>query len=109
MFMKLNSLSLHYGGVVFPPHIILGGKDDEPYCPAIWNNDVLLWWLSGKESVCHAAEKGSLPGSGRSPGEENSNPLQYSCLGNPMDGEALWATVDGGQRRAGYDLVTKQQ
>ena len=36
-----------------------------------------------------------IPGSGRSPGEGNGNPLQYSCLENPMDGGALWATVHG--------------
>ena len=38
---------------------------------------------------------GSVPGLGRSPGEENGNPLQYSCLGNPMDRGALWAIVRG--------------
>ena len=38
---------------------------------------------------------GSVPGSGRSPGEENGNPLQYSCLGNPMDREAWRAAVHG--------------
>ena len=38
-------------------------------------------------------DTGSIPGSGRSPGEGNGNPLQYSCLGNPMDREAWWATV----------------
>ena len=38
-------------------------------------------------------EAGSIPGSGRSPGEENGNPLQYSCLENPMDRGAWWATV----------------
>ena len=37
----------------------------------------------------------SIPGSGRSPGEGNNNPLQYSCLKNPMDGGAWWATVHG--------------
>ena len=36
-----------------------------------------------------------IPGSGRSPGEGNGNPLQYSCLENPMDGGAWWATVHG--------------
>ena len=36
---------------------------------------------------------GSIPGSGRSPGEGNGNPLQYFCLGNPMDRGAWWATV----------------
>ena len=38
---------------------------------------------------------GSIPGSGRSPGEGRGNPLQYSCLGNPTDGGAWWATVQG--------------
>ena len=38
---------------------------------------------------------GSIPGSGRSPGEGNGNPLQYSCLENPMDRGAWWATVHG--------------
>ena len=42
----------------------------------------------GKESVCNAGNLGSIPGLGRSSGEGNSNPLQYSCLENPMDGEA---------------------
>ena len=39
----------------------------------------------GKESICNAGDMGSIPGSGRSPGEGNGNPLQYSCLENPMD------------------------
>ena len=47
-------------------------------------------WLSGKKknppaSAGDARDGGSIPGSGRSPGEGNGNPLQYSCLGNPMD------------------------
>ena len=46
----------------------------------------------GKESACNAGDLGWIPGSGRSPGERNSNPLQYSCLGNPMDRGAWWAT-----------------
>ena len=41
----------------------------------------------------NAGDVGSIPGSGRSPGEGNGNPLQYSCLGNPMDKGAWWATV----------------
>ena len=40
-------------------------------------------------------DPGSIPGLGRSPGEGNSNPLQYSCLEHPMDGGAWWATVYG--------------
>ena len=42
-------------------------------------------WLSGKESTCREGNPGLSHGLGRSSGEENDNPLQYSCLGNPMD------------------------
>ena len=49
----------------------------------------------GKESACNARDSGSIPGSGRSPGEGNEYPLQYSCLENSMDREALWASVHG--------------
>ena len=49
----------------------------------------------GKESTCNTGDPDSIPGLGRSPGEENDNPLHYSCLGNPMDREARWATVHG--------------
>ena len=46
-----------------------------------------------KASACNVGDLGSIPGSGRSPGEGNGNPPQYSCLENPMDGGAWWATV----------------
>ena len=49
----------------------------------------------GKESACNAGHPGSIPGSGRSPGEGNGNPLQYSCLGNSMDRGAWQAIVHG--------------
>ena len=49
----------------------------------------------GKESTCNSGNPGSIPGPGRSPGEGNSNPLQYSCLENPMD---WWATVHGASK-----------
>ena len=52
-------------------------------------------WLSGKESTCQAGDSGSLPGSERSPGEGNGNPLQNSCLENPMDRGAWRAAVNG--------------
>ena len=52
-------------------------------------------WFSGKESAYNAGDIGSIPGSGRSPGEGNGNPLQYSCLGNPMDRGAWEAIVHG--------------
>ena len=48
-----------------------------------------------KASACNAGDLGSIPGSAGSPGEGNGNPLQYSCLENPMDGGAWWATVHG--------------
>ena len=48
-----------------------------------------------KASACNSGDLGSIPGSGRSPGEGNGNPLQYSCLENPMDRGAWWATVHG--------------
>ena len=48
-----------------------------------------------KESACQAGDLGLIPGSGRSPGEGNGNPLQYSCLENSMDKGAWWATVHG--------------
>ena len=51
------------------------------------------WWLSGKESTCSAGDMGSVPGLGRSPGEGNSNPLRYSCLGNPMDRRSLGGSL----------------
>ena len=52
-------------------------------------------WLRRKVSVCNTGDLGSIPGSGRSPGERNGNPLQYSCLENPMDRGAWQATVHG--------------
>ena len=51
--------------------------------------------LSGKESACNAGDLGSIPESGRSTGEGNGYPLQYSCLGNPMDRGAWQAIVCG--------------
>ena len=68
---------IHY----FPPSLICGVFPDGSV---------------GKESTCSAGDTGdmgSIPGLGRSPGGENGNPLQYSCLENPMDRGAWWATV----------------
>ena len=58
----------------------------------------VLGGSAGKESACNAGDTGdvgSIPGLGRSPGEGNGNPLQYSCLGNPMDRGAWQATLHG--------------
>ena len=67
----------------------------------------LLRWLSGKEFACSAGDVGSTPGLGRSPGEGNSNPLQYSCLENSMVRGAWWATVFGvAKSRTGLNTYT---
>ena len=63
-------------------------------CLHVWVSDRLPRWLSGKESACNAGDTGLIPRWGRSPGEGHGKPLQYSCLGNPM--ERAWrATVHG--------------
>ena len=49
----------------------------------------------GKESACNAGDLGLISGLGRSPGEGNGKPLQYSCLEKPRDGGAWWAAVYG--------------
>ena len=60
----------------------------------------IVWGFPGggsdyKESACNVGDLGSTPELGRSPGEENGCPLQYSCLGNPIDKGAWWPTVLG--------------
>ena len=62
-----------------------------PKAPVIY----MLIPRSVKASACNAGDPGSIPGLGRSPGEGSGNPLQYSCLENPKDGRAWWATVHG--------------
>ena len=58
-------------------------------------SDMLNGGSNGKGSACNMGDLGSIPGSGKSPGERNGNPLQYSCLENSMDRGAWWATVHG--------------
>ena len=60
----------------------------------------------GKESVSSAGDPGSIPGLERSPGEGNGNPLQYSCLENPMD-RGAWRGIAHAVSRVGHDLATK--
>ena len=73
----------------------------------IKDEDIIVFprGLSSKESICSArdtGDAGSIPGSGRSPGEGNGHSLQYSCLGNPMDRGAWWPAV---QRVTESDLT----
>ena len=67
--------------------------------------DKLPCWLkesvSCKESACNAGDLGSIPRLGRSPGEGNGNPLQYSCLGNPMDRGAGQGAIHGVSKESG--------
>ena len=58
----------------------------------------------GKEFTCSAGDLGLIPGLARSPGGGHGNPLQYSCLENPMDRGAWWATVHG---VAGWDMTER--
>ena len=73
---------------------------DEPFCRAAM--------LSGKETACQAGDPGSIPGSGRYPEEVSGNPLQDSCLGNPMDRRTRPTTIHG-VAKSRNDLVAKQQ
>ena len=84
--------------------LTMGGKQHEKYrCGYLWEQTLDIGNLTaskpfssdGKVSACNAGDLGSIPGPGRSPGEGNGNPLQYSCLENPMDGGAWGATVHG--------------
>ena len=75
-------------------------------CVKLKKCTVVLPWQLSKESTCNAGYWDSIPGMGRSPGEGNGNPLQYSCLVNPMDREACQATVHG-VPRVRPNLVTK--
>ena len=60
----------------------------------------------GKQSACSAGDQGLISVLGKSPGEGNGNPLQYSCLENPMD-RGAWPARVHGVTRVRHDLVTK--
>ena len=62
-----------------------------------------------KNPPANAGDVGYIPGLGRSPGEGNGNPLQYSGLENRMERGTWWATIPGVAKRVGHDLVTKHQ
>ena len=57
----------------------------------------------GKDSACNVGDQSSIPGLGRSPGEGNGNPLQYSCLENPMDREEPGGLQSIGSQRVGHN------
>ena len=83
-------------------HLWSLGAAESLNCPAlvedIHRHSYSVAFPAGSDSEASAynvGDLGSILGSGRSPGEGNGNPLQYSCLENPMDEEAWWATVHG--------------
>ena len=63
-------------------------------------------WLHLLCGACNARDPGSIPGSGKSSGEGNGNPLQYSCLENPID-KGVWQVTVHGVTRVGHDLASK--
>ena len=75
----------------------------------LWCLLCAFWGFPGgsevKASASNAGGPGSIPGSGRSPGEGNGNPLQYSCLENPMEGGTWWTVFLPGQSHACRSLV----
>ena len=74
----------------------------------VWSSKGFPGGSAVKNPPGNAGDMGSIPGSGRSPREENGNPLQYSSLEKPMDRGAWWATVHG-ITTVGQNLATKQQ
>ena len=90
-----SPLPLSSRGSLFP---LVAESKEEP--KSLLRKDLLciMGFLGGSEVkayACNAGDVCSIPGSGRSPGEGNGHPLQYSCLENPMDGGAWQATVHG--------------
>ena len=67
----------------------------------------LPWQFGGKEFTCNEGDTGFIPGLGKSPGEGNANPLQYSCLGNLMDREGWQYSVHGVAKE--LDTAKQQQ
>ena len=83
--MVYEIFTVYYGNT--PEKFVILSRILQNYHP-LFCNKILPGGSDGKASVYNAGDLGSIPGSGRFPGEGNGNPLQYSCLENPMDGGA---------------------
>ena len=83
-----------------PEFDLLSSLSLEQICTWVKWKPRLSRWLSGKESTCQAGDLGLIPGSGRSLGGINSNPLQYSCLKIP------WTEEPGGLQSTGFQRVS---
>ena len=88
--LQLPCLDMNAGGEV-PP---------KPFCCICSTNLGFPGGSVGKESTCNAGDLGSIPGLGRSPGGEHSNPLQYSCLENPHGERSLGGTPQWGHKES---------
>ena len=76
-----------YSSIVFTGRVILqNNRVIQFFNYSLYTRPLFPCGLDSKASAYNAGDLGSIPGSGRSPGEGNGNPLQYSCLENPMDG-----------------------
>ena len=87
---------IHYFHLEFPPYIPFSSMN----LSVMPQTEFILYFLfpcgsDGKESACNARDPGLIPGLGRSPGKENGNPLQYSCLENSLDRGVWWVTIHG--------------
>ena len=71
-----------------------------------WASQVVLVVKNPPANAGNKRDVGLIPGSGRSPGEGNGNPLQYSCLENPMDRGAWWAIVHGATKESDMTEAT---
>ena len=105
----LTGICQSYGTLSPPGHCGSEKLYCRTSCPDISNILLRVYSMAGfpggtevKASACNVGDPGPIPGLGRSPGEGNGNPLQYSFLENPVDGGAWWATVHRSQR-VGHD------
>ena len=109
--LKLWLISLTFGSLYF---ICMGIIKPTSKGNAWWMPVELWYWhmsfpscSAGKDYACNSEDVSSIPGSGRCPVEGNGNPLQYSCLGDPMDRCVMRVTVRG-VTRVRHDWLTKQ-
>ena len=102
----LDKVSNHPRSLSFPLHAELSLPPYPHYLQFLNYQVDFPCRVHSKESACNVGDLGSIPGSGRFPGEENDNPLQYSCLENPRD-RGAWQSM--GSQRVRHDWATFTQ
>ena len=90
----LQACLAHVGVITSNKHGHLGAELGKSWVVSV-SRQIPQLMIHGKASACSSGDQGSIPGSGRSPGEGNGNPLRYSCLENFLDGGAWEATGHG--------------